>query len=501
MRARTRTQSLIALALVLVACGPSAGADAGLNDAGRSDGDAGEDEDGGVAVPDARTRTDSGPPCPLEPFYRDADGDGFGDGASSTLACVAPEGFVANVDDCDDRCADCHPGAAELCGSARDEDCDGATDEATCETCTTSCAWSCAAGTCNDAANVSAGGFHACALRESGAVVCWGEGERLGSGSRSDSTVPVAVTRIPSAASISAGWSHSCARNADGTLACWGSNSTGALGLGRDDTTYVALSPVLVPGLAGVRDATVGGGAGGSFTCAATPDRVVCFGYNSHGQLGDGSRSLSRTPVAVEELAAPVARIAAGGEHACALLDDGRMQCWGANAEGQLGIGTNEDSLVAAAPISGLTATQVALGDAHTCAVDGDGAVWCWGANEYGQLGRLGSGSSVPVRVDGLTATALSAGGDTTCAVDTAGQAWCWGANGRGQVGDGTTENRFAPTAVGGVSNALSVTVGSSFVCALGVDRAVACWGEGRSGQLGNGALALSTVPVVVSRP
>ncbi|MBK7876545.1 MAG: pre-peptidase C-terminal domain-containing protein [Planctomycetes bacterium] len=61
-------------------------------------------------------------------FYRDADGDGFGDAGITVLACSAPSGFVANGTDCNDASAAINPAATELCDGI-DNDCDASTDE------------------------------------------------------------------------------------------------------------------------------------------------------------------------------------------------------------------------------------------------------------------------------------------------------------------------------------------------------------------------------------
>jgi hypothetical protein len=62
-------------------------------------------------------------------WYLDADGDGFGDATSTVEACTQPEGYVADLSDCDDKRADVNPGVDELCNGL-DDDCDGEIDEA-----------------------------------------------------------------------------------------------------------------------------------------------------------------------------------------------------------------------------------------------------------------------------------------------------------------------------------------------------------------------------------
>lgn len=97
-------------------------------------------------------------------FHRDADGDGWGAGAT-TLACAAPAGFAAMAGDCDDAAARRHPGAAEVCDGA-DDDCDGAPDQtfACVQGATTSCTTTCGStgtGRCTAACGVP--GPSACA--------------------------------------------------------------------------------------------------------------------------------------------------------------------------------------------------------------------------------------------------------------------------------------------------------------------------------------------------
>ena len=72
----------------------------------------------------------------------------------------------------------------------------------------------------------------------------------------------------------------------------------------------------------------------------------MCWGSNDHGQLGDGTKDSRKAPADVSGLTAGVIALAAGTGHTCALKKDGSVQCWGLNDHGQLGNGSNEDSLV-----------------------------------------------------------------------------------------------------------------------------------------------------------
>ena len=113
----------------------------------------------------------------------------------------------------------------------------------------------------------------------------------------------------------------------------------------------------------------------------------------------------------------------------------GELSCWGYNSCGQLGDGTWENRSVAVPiPLMG-TAIQVVVGECHTCVLLADGTVQCWGDNDYGQLGD-GSYTSAqrPVSVPLTGIVEIMAGGAYNCARNSANQVWCWGDNSKGQL-------------------------------------------------------------------
>ena len=258
---------------------------------------------------------------------------------------------------------------------------------------------------------VSAGHSHSCALRASGAIVCWGNNFK------GYDRVDQSVAPAGSYSTVSAGSFLSCAIRSDsGAIECWGDNSSGKTNAptGR----YTAISAV-------------------NHTCAIREGSgaIVCWGYNASGQTnaptgrytaisaGSSHTCAIRESGAIEcwgnnyvGQAAPPAgsysAIAAGGKHSCAIRSDsGAIECWGYNASGQ------------AAPPAG-SYSAIAAGRDHSCAIRSDsGAIECWGNNHVGQAAPP-AGSF----------TAVSAGTVHSCAIRESGAIECWGSNSIGQT-------------------------------------------------------------------
>jgi len=166
-------------------------------------------------------------------------------------------------------------------------------------------------------------------------------GGELGNASRIDTYTPGDVVGLTSGVSaVAPGYFHTCALTTGGAVKCWGQNTFGQLGNGSRGQVLVSSVPVDVAGLAsGVTAISAGRG----HTCAVTTGGgVKCWGENTYGQLGNGSRTGSTTPVDVAGLTSGVSAIAAGYAHTCAVIGGGGVKCWGWNY-GRLGNGSREE--------------------------------------------------------------------------------------------------------------------------------------------------------------
>ncbi len=261
-----------------------------------------------------------------------------------------------------------------------------------------------------------------------------------------------------------------------------------------------------------LRDLAVDVQTGTDFSCALLESGAVrCWGSNTYGQLGYGNTEIigdDETPASVGNVPlggkAVQISIAAGGIHACALMDTGNVRCWGYNDFGQLGysntnlIGDNETPASIGDVNVGSTVKQVAAGQFHTCALLTNGNVRCWG---FGYLG-YGNGNSIGDDEDPATAGDVSIGAEVaeisagryfTCARLVTGGVKCWGDGGLGILGYGNSSSvglSNLPSDVGtlNLNNGVAsqITSGIQHSCALmeGSNQ-IYCWGRGQNGRLG----------------
>ena len=382
---------------------------------------------------------------------------------------------------------------------------------------------------------------HSCAILDGGRVKCWGANDygQLGLGDKAErggdskdmgASLPV-VDLGPgrTAKAVAVAVNHTCALLDNDRVKCWGRNF-GNLGYG--DTNERGSTPGTMG--ANLPYVDLGPGrtvkslsAGAAHTCALLDtNEVKCWGLNNLGQLGigstllrgDGPNQMGASLLAVDlGPGRTVKSLVAGYTHNCVILDTDAVKCWGANSNGNLGIGSaslgmgdapNElgNKLPTADLGSGRVAKLLAASEVHSCAVLDDDTLKCWGGNFDWQLG-LGDtlsrgdapnemGNSLPTVYLGVGLAATAAGRYHTCAVISSGLLKCWGDNAAGQLGLGDTIDRgtpfnpmatLPPVNVGPGLSVKAVAAGAKHTCAIVDDGRLKCWGKNDRGQLGLG--------------
>jgi alpha-tubulin suppressor-like RCC1 family protein len=262
------------------------------------------------------------------------------------------------------------------------------------------------------------------------------------------------------------------------------------------------------------------GGSGNDLTLRWADKRLLAWGYNLSGQLGNNGTSNQRipTPVFVSPALAgkTVTSITPGSIHSIALCSDGTLAAWGHGSSGELGNNSSANSLIPIAvslsgALAGKSVVSASAGTRFSLALCSDGTVAAWGGGMSGQLGNNNAADSlVPVAVTtsgvlaGKTVVAISAGGSHSLALCSDGTLVAWGGNDQGQLGINSTTFSSVPVAVStsGVlagKSVVAISAGGSHSLALCSDGTIAAWGRNFDGQLGNASNANSLVPVVVS--
>mmetsp|Transcript_117765 Transcript_117765/g.333815 ORF Transcript_117765/g.333815 Transcript_117765/m.333815 type:complete len:538 (+) Transcript_117765:78-1691(+) len=272
-------------------------------------------------------------------------------------------------------------------------------------------------------------------------------------------------------------------------------------------------------------------------SCVLTaPGEVKCWGANYVGQLGIGSADSGVGAVSgfdgndlqsvdLGNSASAIA-VACGQLHTCAVLDTGKVKCWGGNHKGQLGYGDtqsrgdNAEQMGSNLPNvdlgSSSPAVNVWAGQLHTCVLLEDHDVRCWGASDKGQLGLEGNvaigdnedemgtnliSPDLGATESGAHVTDMALGEQHSCALFDSGIMKCWGSNMKGALGYGDTTDRGASADTMGAKlpaidlgqiegrglAAVKISAGGETTCALLEDHDVQCWGKNNYGQAGKG--------------
>ena len=309
-----------------------------------------------------------------------------------------------------------------------------------------------------------AGLDHTCALA-GGRVLCWGRALDGGAPSR----LARAVAGLPPIRLVRAGGRQTCVVGTQGELACWGEV------LGRSDGEVSGQVQVLEPG-----------------------------------QGLPASLGIEWGPLARLDYGAPIATVAVGLTHACALTAAHRLYCWGFSSGGQLGAeyvamarpeleGEHVDDVEAGhgwtcttektkrtcrgspADVDGAPRaewTQFAGWHLAACGVTADGRVRCSNSGMRVWGDKPMPGTDEPGEVAGLEhVDQLVLGANHACARNTDGSVWCWGDNTAGQVTSDTGHRAVQRVSLPGAAR--KIVAGEDHTCALLEPRGeVACWGR-----------------------
>ncbi|MCC6874268.1 MAG: hypothetical protein IT378_08150 [Sandaracinaceae bacterium] len=250
--------------------------------------------------------------------------------------------------------------------------------------------------TIDDARAVALARAHGCYLATSGRVRCWRSNEygQLGDGTTTSSVDPVDTLDLDDAQQIVAGDLFTCARLASGRVACWGDGVAGQLGDGRSTSSS---RPVVVAGIDDAIDLV----AGRSHACVSRRSGAIeCWGANASGNLGDGTRTTRPSPVRMQVPLGSRLPATSGASATCIIRPDAIVACVGANDEGELGDGSRVSSTTPVAVRGVADVVALAGWDRSWCAATRGGEVWCWGQNDAGQLGDgTTTAHALPIRV------------------------------------------------------------------------------------------------------
>jgi len=250
--------------------------------------------------------------------------------------------------------------------------------------------------------------------------------------------------------------------------------------------------------------------------------------------------------------------LSVGGSHACAILYDDSLWCWGRNSDGQLGDNSLANKYLPTPIVSDIHWKKVSLGSANGCAMDFDNVVWCWGRDLYANSLGLSGTNVIPVKFpleknwldfevesdvlcalnqekrvnlecwgtseglpdfdkigelelttyeDQLFSNSYAMNLVSSCAIDSNKQLWCWGTNNDAELGYGIATEKVTSKELGPIPGEwLSVTVVRGYssrdqghACGIKKNNGLWCWGGNLYGQLGLGNTPLQSTPVEVT--
>ncbi|XP_010930686.3 ultraviolet-B receptor UVR8 isoform X4 [Elaeis guineensis] len=355
---------------------------------------------------------------------------------------------------------------------------------------------------------ISAGASHSVALLSDNAVCSWGRGEdgQLGHGDAEDRHLPTLLSALNSQGivSVTCGADHTTAYSEpELQVYSWGWGDFGRLGHGNSSDVF---TPQSIKALQGLKIKQIA--CGDSHCLAVTVDgQVQSWGRNQNGQLGLGTTEDSLVPQRIQAFQGiAVKMVAAGAEHTAAVTEDGELYGWGWGRYGNLGLGDRNDRLVPekVSAIEEQKMVLVACGWRHTIAASASGSLYTFGWSKYGQLGHGDfEDHLIPHQLEALKDSCISqisGGWRHTMALTSDGRLYGWGWNKFGQVGVGDNVDHCSPVEVKfpDEQKVVQISCGWRHTLAFTERRNVFSWGRGTSGQLGHGDIFDRNIPKMI---
>lgn len=314
---------------------------------------------------------------------------------------------------------------------------------------------------------------------------------------------------------------HSMMLTKQGSVYTWGDNQYGQLGNG---STVASLVPVDITEKFTLHESeqiqTIMSGWGHSAVITSL-NRILIWGRNDSGQLGNGTTVNQLTPQDITPLfslgqSETFHQLALGWGHSAALTSSGRLFMWGKNESGQLGDGTNQNINTPLDITVSLRRTiqdpihTIALGSSHTGLLTTTGRVFTWGRNVYGQLGNGTTNStSRPTEItqnmtleDNEVISSVSLGWGHSAAQTSLNRVFIWGFNQFGQLGNETNDDQLRPILISTNKlletneSILQLILGNGHSSLLTSNQQLYTWGFNQFGQLGNNTTTNENKPI-----